>query len=400
MYSTVGEDEIMGLLQWILEKKHNRDAREEEAWEELVYERDGLRIHDMEERHKYLEECLSQMADASREIELLSGEYNTVTTYLTDIEEIEQLPDSERASLQEVCLRLAVLNGEKVSYTERRSVMPDAQYKNMLRKEEEVEEGIKKLREAEEYQTLIKQDLKRLDSEKSAYHYRRNDLENELVNLKGMATIILGAIAFCFAVLLVLQFALSFDTRWGYLLTAALAAIVIAVLYFKYTEADKELGHVYHAINRLVQLHNTVKIRYVNNTGLLDYLYVKYDTESAMQLQKLWEQYQIEKEERRKFRQTQMELDIHEEELLSLLKRYKISEPRRWLNQAAAILDSREMVEIRHELIIQRQSLRKQLDYNKEVAQKAKEEIMDLAKTYPQYSKEIQQMVDRYEKMY
>lgn len=390
----------MGLLQWILEKRHSREEREDEAWEELVYERDTLRVHDAQERRKYLEECLNQMADASREIELLSGEYNTVTTYLTDMEEIEQLPESELEALRDVCTKMAALNGEKVSFQERKSRMMDSQYKSMLRQEEELEEGIAKIEEAEKYQTLIKQDLKRLDSEKSAYHYRRNDLENELLNLRGMAMIILGAIAFCFVLLLILQFALSFDTRLGYLLAGALAAVVIAVLYFKYTEADKELQSVYHAINRLVQLHNTVKIRYVNNTSLLDYLYVKYNAKSGAQLRSLWEQYQVEKEERYKYRQTELELDVYEEELLKVLTRYKIKQPRRWLNQAAAIIDPREMVEIRHELILQRQSLRKQLDYNKEVAQSAKEEIMDLAKAYPQYAQEIQGMVDRYEKMY
>lgn len=390
----------MGLLQWILKKRHSREEHEDEAWEELVYERDTLRVHDMQERHKYLEECLNQMADASREIELLSGEYNTVTTYLTDMEEIEQLPEAEKQQLQDVCMKMAALNSEKASFQERKSRMTDSQYKSMLRREEELEEGIEKLEKAEKYQTLIKQDMKRLDSEKSAYHYRRNDLENELLNLRGMAMIILGAIAFCFVLLLILQLALGFDTRPGYLLAGVMAAVVIAVLYFKYTEADKELQSVYHAINRLIQLHNTVKIRYVNNTSLLEYLYAKYDAESSAQLRRLWEQYQVEKEERSKYRKTEMELDVYEEELLKVLTRYKIRQPGRWLNQAAAILDSREMVEIRHELIQQRQSLRKQLDYNKEVAESAKQEIMDLARTYPQYAGEIQKMVDRYEKMY
>ena len=40
------------------------------------------------------------------------------------------------------------------------------------------------------------------------------------------------------------------------------------------------------------------------------------------------------------------------------------------------------------------------MDYNKDIAMKAKNEIMDLAKSYPQYAAEIQKLVDRYEKMY
>ena len=212
--------------------------------------------------------------------------------------------------------------------------------------------------------------------------------------------IILGAIAFCFLLLFILQAALSFDTRLGYLLAGAGAAIVITFIYFRYANAERELTQVTQAIGRLVQLHNTVKIRYVNNTGLLDYLYTKYGVDSGAQLQSRWKQYQEEKEERRKFRRTELELDLYQTELMEHLKQYNITEPRRWLNQALAIIEPKEMVEIRHELIVRRQSLRKRMDYNKDVAGSARDEIMDVVTKYPEYADEIQGMVDRYEKMY
>jgi len=344
----------MGLIKWLMEKKWNRNPDEDESWEELASEWEELNIHNSKERREYLEECLNQMKDASKEIELLAGEYNLVTAYLTDMEQIEQLPDEEFAKLRTVCSKIVVLGEERLSFQERSSRMSDEDFKNVLRKEEEIEEGIRKIDEAEQYRALIKQDLRRLDGEKSAYHYRRNDLQNEMANLKGMAGIILGAIVLCFLLLMILQFALEFDTKWGYILAGALAATVITFIYFRYTDAERELTQVYGALSRLVQLHNTVKIRYVNNTSLLEYLYMKYEVESATQLKKIWERYQQEKEERRKYRNTEIELDAYEEELLSLLNRYKLKYPKRWLNQVAAILEHKEMVEIRHDLIIRR----------------------------------------------
>lgn len=390
----------MGIIKWLSERKRNIKDDFDESWEELADEWEELNIHDREERRGYLEECLNRMGDATKEIELLAGEYNQVTAYLTDMEMIEQLPDTESEKLKEICSKMVVLGEERVSFNERKSRMSDEEYKMMMRREEEVEEGIHKIEEAENYRTLIKQDLRKLDGEKSAYRYRRNDLESELVNLKGMAGIILGAIVFCFLLLLILNLALDFDTRPGYMLAGALAAIVITVIYFKYTDADKELTQVYMSLNRLIQLHNTVKIRYVNNTSLLEYLYMKYEVESGAQLKKRWEKYLNEKEERKKYRKTEIELDIYEEELIRLLTGYNIQYPKRFINQAAAITDPKEMVEIRHELIVRRQALRKRMDYNKDIAVKAKEEIMDLAKTYPQYASEIQHLVERYEKMY
>ena len=287
----------MGLIKWLLEKRKKWDEGEEEAWDDIAYEQDELDIHNREERHKYINECLAQMKDASQEIQILSGEYNVVTSYLTDMEEIERLPGQEQEILKEICTKIVTLSEDKVSYEERKSRMPDELYRSMSRREEDAEEGIHKIDEAEKYQALIKQDMRKLDSEKSAYHYRRNELRNELLNLRGMTMIILGAIAFCFLLLFILQAALSFDTRLGYLLAGAGAAIVITFIYFRYANAERELTQVTQAIGRLVQLHNTVKIRYVNNTGLLDYLYTKYGVDSGAQLQSRWKQDQEEKED-------------------------------------------------------------------------------------------------------
>ena len=389
----------MNFWKWLTRRQEEEEAWEQE-WDNLSTQPEELDLTDSKERHRYLEECLQQMADASKEIEHLSGEYNQVTSYLTDMEELEQLPDAEYEKLQEICAQIENLAVARTSYNERTSRMTDEEYKSMLRRADEVEEGILKIDQAEEYQDRIRQDLKRLDGEKSAYCYRKNELLNERVNIKGMSGIILGAVGFCFVILLILQFAFSFDTRLGYLLAGGLAAVVITILYFRYADTDRELTKVEHAMNRLVRLHNTVKIRYVNNTSLLDYLYAKYAVENGSMLKARWEKYRQEKEERKRYRKTQIELDEAEEELLGMLAQYKLKQPKRWLNQTAAILDHREMVEIRHDLIVRRQALRKRMDYNRDIAKDAKEEIMELARCYPQYAPEIQNMVERYEKMY
>ena len=58
------------------------------------------------------------------------------------------------------------------------------------------------------------------------------------------------------------------------------------------------------------------------------------------------------------------------------------------------------MVEIRHNLIQRRQKLRKQMEYNKGIADMGKAELKDLADAYPQYASSILAMVNEYEKTY
>lgn len=249
--------------------------------------------------------------------------------------------------------------------------------------------------------SLSRQDLNRLEGEKHAYLYRKNEVMHIISDTRGMAFICVAALGLCILLLLLLQFFLEMDTQAGYLVTAAAAAIAITVIYVKHVDARKELHRVETGINKIILLQNKVKIRYVNNTNLLDYLYLKYGVSSAQELIELWENYKIEKEEREKFRRAELDLDYNEQELLQILKRYQIKDPAVWLHQTEAILDHKEMVEIRHNLIIRRQSLRRRMDYNKEVvAGGSQKEIKALVEKYPQYAKEIMASVEEYEKKF
>ena len=67
--------------------------------------------------------------------------------------------------------------------------MRDADFYAIRKRENEIEEGIQKIRDGEKYGNLIRQDLHRLDGERHAYEYRRNELENLMNNQRGMAVI-------------------------------------------------------------------------------------------------------------------------------------------------------------------------------------------------------------------
>ena len=188
------------------------------------------------------------------------------------------------------------------------------------------------------------------------------------------------------------------DTKLGYLAAAAVGAIAITIIFIKHNDSIKELSQVENGINRIISLQNTVKIRYVNNTHLLEYLYFKYNVSSAAELGKNWKRYVKEKEERHNYQIAVRELDECHKELVEILRFHKIMDPMIWLHQVPALIDKKEMGEVRHSLIIRRHSLRKRMDYNKEViAGKAQAEVKDLVDTYPEYAKEILEIVGQYE---
>ncbi len=373
---------------------------EEESWEQQEEEA-KVDYDNKEQRNDYVKSCLERMADAAKELENLNFEYDMVTSYLKDMEEIEALPPEEMAQLQDCAKRVALLQDSKADFVGRPRRMSDEKYQQMERLTGQVEEGLEKLGEAENYQNLIKQDLNRLDGEKHAYYYRKNELMGVISDTRGMAVICVVALGLCIALLMLLQFFMDMDTQIGYLLTAAVAAVAVTVIYVKHTDAKRELRRVENGINRIILLQNKVKIRYVNNTNLLDYLYLKYGVKSRQELETLWNDYKLEKDEREKIRRAEIDLDYTQQELLGMLKCYQIKDPAIWLHQTEAILDHKEMVEIRHNLIIRRQSLRRRMDYNKEVvAGTSEKEIKQLVEKYPRYAREVMETVDEYDQRF
>jgi len=390
----------MGLLKRLLDRFRGKDDDFEEEWDEEEAPRE-IDFDNREQRNDYVRNCLEKMADATKELENLNFEYNMVTSYLKDMEEIEALPPEESEQLKDCAKRVSLLQDRKTDFMGRPRRITDEKYRMIERIEDEVEEGVAKITEAENYQDLIRKDLNRLDGERHAYLYRKSEVMRLISDTRGMAVICVMALGLCVLLLLFLQYFLEMDTKIGYLLTAGAAAVMLTLIYIKHMDAKKELKRVETGINKIILLQNKVKIRYVNNTNLLEYLHMKYGVASAKELTQLWENYRIEKEEREKFRRAELDLDYSEQELLQMLKCYQVQDPAIWLHQTEAILEPREMVEIRHNLIIRRQSLRRRMDYNREVvAGSSQKDIKALVERYPKYAKEIMATVEEYEQKF
>lgn len=381
-------------LEWESSSVENWD------WETLVKDRNLLKMKDGLERQKFIRSCVEQMRSASDELDRVSEEYNMVTAYLKDIEEIEALPSEEAKCVRENAKKIQLYEKATKEYREKKGRLTESQFLHMEKYENIMPKPYKDMKAAEDYRDLIKGDLSKLEGEKQAYQYRRGELRQEIANVKGMVIICAMALVVCLLMLLILQYGFEMDAQLGYIITIGGGALALTILYVKYLDYVKQLERTEKGINKIILLKNTVNIRYVNNTNLLDYLYLKYKVNSGKELLTMWEKYQQEKEERSKDIQNREELSYYKRSLISVLKRYQLHDPEIWLHQTAALLDPKEMVEIRHGLVDRRQKLRVQMEYNKRLATEAQKEIRNTMNDYPQYRQEILDMVERYEKEY
>lgn len=354
-------------------------------------------MRDPEERNVYVAECLNTMADASEKMEQCDVEYEAVTSLLMDMEIIEGLSREDKADIKYQAKKIEAAEKERRRVYNNVEHLNEADLDMMERLGQEIPEGIDKIREAEKYRVLVKQDLRKLSKERSDLKFKKRELMNMVVNARGISTIIAISVVLCIVMLLVLQYSLGMNVTIGYVLAGGIGAVALVFIYVKYLDSIHELEKVTKNINHLITVHNTVKIRYINNTNLLQYYYMKFNVDSSTELEDLWNVYEAEIVAYEKEEKLKDDLAGYYNKLIGTLSKFKVVDPDIWIHQCKALYDHKEMVEVRHALIARRQKLREQMEYNKSIALESKESIASLAKKYPEYSKEISAIIGKYE---
>ena len=138
---------------------------------------------------------------------------------------------------------------------------------------------------------------------------------------------------------------------------------------------------------------NKISFKYVNVTNAVDYACEKYHAKNSYELNYIWEQYLEEVREREKYEKTNDELEYFNDKLMMLLHRYRLYDTKIWIHQAQAILDKKEMVEVKHELLVRRQKLRSTMEGQIANIQKAKSDILKIVKERPGDDEEIKNIL-------
>ena len=146
--------------------------------------------------------------------------------------------------------------------------------------------------------------------------------------------------------------------------------------------------------NRAINLMNKVKIKYINNTSTLEYLYGKYHIKSLRELEYLYDQYVMMVDEVRKYQKSSGDLREYCDQLSKLLFSYGVKDPDIWTKQSLALIDNREMVEVKHSLNVRRQKLREQMAYNEELRLNGLKDIKEMLRTNPNLREEVKKELE------
>ena len=180
---------------------------------------------------------------------------------------------------------------------------------------------------------------------------------------------------------------------------AALAAGSGFFIFVRYQNALTGIARAETNGNHAISLLNKTKIKYVNITNAVDYVCEKYHVKNARDLEYQWEQYLEEVRRKERYMRTNDDLGYYNKKLISLLEEYPLYDATAWVDQPLALVKANEMSEMKHNLLVRRQKLRGQIQYNANVVATERAEIDRLMALHPEYEEEIRGIVQSVDKL-
>lgn len=349
----------MSFLDWLF-KRNKKNKQDIEIQEEEIK---PVELTDASSIKNYVVNLCEQMIDVSREMDDVRREYDQVTAYLNDIQIVEGLQGEQKAQLIEIATQVSKLISARNDYMNAEKKISDDTFHQMQELEDEVPTIIRRLMDNEKYLDTIKRDLNRLAGEKIEWSVIRHERQEEQKHLRKMSKFLL----LVFGLVTVLVVTLSLLLEWELLpltILAFLATLAASYIILRMQECAKDIKKCDINQNYAIALENRVKIKYVNIKNAVDYTCQRFHVNNSRELTYNYEQYIEVCKEREKFKVVNEDLEYFNNRLVRILRGLHLYDAKIWLNYANAVIDPKEMVELKHELFTRRQSLRSRIEYN------------------------------------
>lgn len=378
--------------------------RKEKSFEKKIGELEATVLSEKDYKNarkieQYVVERLEQMIELTKEIEDEKSEYRMVTSYLNDIQLLEEMPKEERKKISEIAVNVVQLNTARTEFLNSAKKLSDAQFTQLEQMEAEIPAAINRLSANEMYRDTLKKDMKYLEREKSEWVLRKEYLTHQISRMRYLLYVMVGISATAAVVLGLIQIILEMDMFYGWMAWIFATAIVICVIYLRMQSDSEEISQAERCQNRAILLQNKVKIKYVNMENAVDYACEKYHVKSAAELNQQWEYYLEAVKEREKYQRTNEDLEYFKGRLVRVLSQYKLYDAQVWVTQALALVDPKEMVEVKHGLINRRQKLRERIEYNMNIIKEQKAEAVQLLDKVGDMRPQIEQILFAIDKL-
>ncbi len=340
-------------------------------------------IKNPEKVEQYVVERLEQLIELAQEVEEEKAEYRKVTSYLNDIQILENLSAEEKKQLSETAVNVVQLNRARNDFLNSSRKLTDVQFAQMDHAKEDVPDAIKRLSSNEVYRDTLKKDMNYLEREKAEWQLHREYLAQHKKKMHNLLYVSFGMAATAAGVCFLLSIFMKMDLFYAWIILAFLTVLAVCSILIKMQNDDTDTSVAEKNLNRAILLQNKVKIKYVNIANAIDYACEKYHVRNAKELNRTWEAYVEAVREREKYQRTNEDLEYFNGRLVRVLDRFRLYDAQIWVAQVAALVDAKEMVEVKHNYVTQRQKLRDRMKYNLMEIHRLEKEAVEMAVHVP-----------------
>lgn len=358
-----------------------------------------IEIYDKEETRNYVKDQCEVMAEASEHIELAMAEYSVVTERFADIELLENAPEKLRAAVFDAAERVDHLTVDRRIFKSAENKLSSNAYHRLETFEDELPKGLAYVQQQETYYETVKRDMQILEGERMALRLEAHGLDRRQRQIKSGATAAAICLAAVFSIFVIAMIAMEDEENLMlFLIVTVLGAALSLGMFAMLKMTQRQVLVTEIKLNKAISLLNKTKIKYINAANTLDYEYQKYHVKSSYELSRKYQYYLEMKEEQKNILRMTEHLNEAEEELLQLLWHLGMADANIWLGQVRALYDPKDMVEVRHELMVQRQKLRGQIEYNEKQIEEAKQNIKRVTVLHSDFLEEALQIIEQYER--
>lgn len=314
-----------------------------------------------ENERKNAADFCEQLIDITYYAEDMKREYQLVTSYLTDIQRLEELPESIKNDLVDTSRKIEMLDNNRQTYLKSENLLSMERYNKIASLEKSVPDTIRKLIDMEQQDTLLKNDMSYLEGEKEDLKFLHTEYAADISRTRGVIAAILALFLVVAGILLIVSVVTKKSVTVYCLGIGLFAMLSFVIAYVRYLGFKTDITENDAKLKRAVSLLNKVKVKFINNTNALDYIYEKYGINSSKELEYEWDLYNTMVRDSIKYTQANSDYRVYCDELVERLKKIGLVDPFVWVKQTMAIIDHREMVEITHGLNVRRQKIREKL---------------------------------------
>lgn len=381
-------------------KKRKKEQEIDEAFAKVYQEIETIdNWNDPKKLEHYILDSCEQIIALTKEIEGEKTEYRIVTSYLTDIQTIEGLPEEMRQSIREAATNIEQLNAARQAYEKTSYHISEEQFMLMEQEEDDIPQTIHRLLDNERYQDMVRRDKNILEAQKNQWEIEREAITGERKILKRASVLLFLLYATLLILLFVLQFMAKMDLTVAFLVLFFVGALGGAIIYFRSLYLQKQMRQATRNENQAISLLNVVCMKYVNVTKAVEYTKDKFGIHNSTELNYVWEQYTSAVREKEKFLRNNDDLEYFNGRLIRLLQRIDLYDRKIWLTQTKALIDDQEMVEIKHNLVKRRQKIRAHMEENRKIVQSERNEIDRLMTEHEHYVPEIIEIISSVDKL-